>query len=77
MSIQSKYEKFRWYAEWLEYADKLPDEEERTFNRSVIRYGLMKEEPAKLTGSTLDYFNTHIRPELDRQHKRLDRGLWI
>ncbi len=77
MSIQSKYKKFRWFAKWLEYANKLPDEEERTFNRSVIMYGLRKEEPVKLTGNTLDYFNTHIRPEIDRQHKRLDRGLWI
>lgn len=68
------FEKFRWQVEWMKYAATLSHDEEQAFNWSVILYGLKCEEPTKLQGASLEYFNTKVRPELDRQHKKLRKG---
>lgn len=73
-----KYEKFRWFAEWLEFEETLPDIDDRAaFNMAIKDYGLSGIVRHDLHGAALEYFNTHVRPELDRQHKRLEKGLWI
>ena len=69
------YEKFRWFAEWVEYCETLHDDAERlAFNDAIVEYGIMSKEPTKITGATLKYFNTEIRTELDRQHERMMKG---
>lgn len=67
------YEKFRWLIEWLEYSEKLPQPEQYEFYGAVSKYGLYEIEPT-LKGAVLDYFNVNVRPELDKQHKRLKEG---
>ena len=69
------YEKFRWLVEWVAYCETLHDDAEQlAFHESIAKYGLKCEEPAVITGAALEYFNTEIRPELDRQHKRMMKG---
>lgn len=67
------YEKFRWFVEWLEYSEKLPRTEQYEFYGAVSKYGLYEIEPT-LKGAVLLYFNANVRPELDKQHKRLREG---
>ena len=69
------YEKFRLLVEWVAYCETLHDDAEQlAFHESIAKYGLKCEEPAGITGAALEYFNTEIRPELDRQHKRMMKG---
>lgn len=73
-----KYEKFRWFAELMEFEEPLPDIDDRVaFNMAIKDYGLSGVVRHDLHGAALEYFNTHVRPELDRQHERLKKGLWI
>lgn len=74
----TKYNKFRWFAKWLKFEDTLPDIDDRViFSLSIKEYGLNGVVHPELRGAALEYFNTHVRPELDRQHKRLEKGLEI
>lgn len=76
--VRAKYDKFRWFAKWLEFEDTLPDIDDRAAFRLAIKdYGLYGVIRHDLQGAALEYFNTHVRPELDRQHKRLEKGLEI
>ena len=69
------YEKFRWLVEWVAYCEILHDDAERlAFNDAIAEYCIMSKEPTEITGATLEYFNTEIRPELDRQRERMMEG---
>lgn len=68
------YKKFRWFIEWLEYSETLPKDIQPVFSRAISTYGLFAIEPTDLQGDALNYFNEKIRPELNRQHKRLREG---
>ena len=69
------YNKFRWFAEWVEYCKTLYDDSEQlAFHEAIAKYGLECEEPIRITGAALEYFNMKVRPELDRQHKRMREG---
>lgn len=62
---------FNFYAEWVKFGDKIKDDEERiNYYRAISRYGAFCKEPNGLRGDALDYFQTKIRPELDRQHQK-------
>lgn len=41
---------------------------------AIMIYGCFELEPTNLDGDILEYFNKEIRPELDKQHKRLKEG---
>ena len=63
--------RFVWLSEWCEYSKTIADDAQQlSFNWAVALYGLKCEEPKKLEGDVLRYFNERVRPELDRQHKR-------
>lgn len=74
MKANKPFEKFLWKLEWLKYAASMPRDDEQAFNWAVIRYGLCVAEPTELRGEALAYFNSEIRPDIDRQHKRMREG---
>lgn len=62
---------FVFYAEWVKFGDSLQSDEERIcFYKAISKYGLYGAEPHHLTGETLAYFNSNVRPIIDKQHKR-------
>lgn len=64
---------FLWHRKWVEFSDTLPEQEQLPFYEAVARYGLKGEEPKGLCVEAMEYFNAKVRPELDRQHKRMGR----
>ena len=49
--------------------------EQRTcFFDAISKYGCYEIEPTDLQGEALDYFNTEVRPELDKQHEVMKKG---
>lgn len=73
MTAQFKYPKFLFLSEWAKFGDKLASGEDRLmFYRAVCNYGLNEAEP-ELTHVIADFFNTVVRPELDRQHRMFNR----
>lgn len=72
--IRNKYEQFDWLPEWVEYAETIPPiDPALCFYKAVIRYGLDCIEPEELRAEDLQYFNEKVRPELDRQHHKMDK----
>lgn len=71
---KAKYPKFRFLLEWLEYIDSLPKGDGDSLLLQIGAYGIREEEPETLTPEAQEYFNREIRPELDRQHRRLNEG---
>lgn len=69
-----KYLRFRFSPEWLEYIGSLQKEDGDNLLLQIRAYALYEAEPEKLTPEAQEYFNREIRPELDRQHKRLNEG---
>ena len=57
---------FNFLADWVKFGDSLSDSQER--------YGFYGEEPKNLKGAALDYFNTKVRPNIDKQHGRANHG---
>ena len=70
------YPKFRFMGSWLDYSNTLHNDSGR-FLRAIVRYGLYEEEPDGLSPCALEFFNGIVRPELDRQHSRIKKGLRI
>lgn len=70
--------KFWWLREWVEYMDEITSVPEAlNFARSVANYGLFGDEPYRLTGDELEYFNEAVRPVLDEQRKCIKEGkIW-
>lgn len=64
---------FQWRREWYEYMEEhiLSTPEKLNFYRSVAAYGLYGKDLNLLCCEDADYFNTIIKPDLDRQRKRL------
>lgn len=70
-----EYPKFRWFRTWVEYADSICNIQEATsFYDSIATYGLYKYEPTITNPEHLKYFNDVIRPELDSQHRKMDKA---
>lgn len=75
--IEPGYEtpKFWWLREWVEYLDEITSvTEQLNFARSIANYGLFGDEPYRLTGEELEYFNEAVRPVLDEQRKCIKEG---
>lgn len=71
----AKYEHFKFNIEWLEECERQPTKEQNSaLYYAIVFYGLNEIEPQGLTPEVLEYFNNEIRPELDRQHERLNEG---
>ena len=69
------YNVFNWLSDWVGYANAINNESrERTFYDAIANYGCFVIEPTDLSGEDLDYFNTEVRPELDRQHEIMRKG---
>lgn len=77
MAENKPFEKFQFRVKWMEFAATLQPKEETAFKWAVILYGLKSEEPTRLHGKSLEYFNSEVRPDIDKQHKRMrnKRGL--
>ena len=69
------YNAFYWLSDWVAYANAINDESrEHAFYDAVANYGCFVIEPIFLGGEDLAYFNTEVRPELDRQHEIMRKG---
>lgn len=71
---RKNYPKFRVVPEWLEFMGNMNKEDRGKMFDAIMIYGCFELEPTNLDGDLLEYFNKEIRPELDRQHKRLREG---
>lgn len=71
-----KYPQFEFLREWADYClnTKASKKERLAIFTSIERYGLGEKEP-KLRGKHLHWFNTCVRPELDRQHEEIKAHL--
>lgn len=70
----AKYDRFSFAPEWLEYIDSLPRIDGGRLLMQIRFYAFFETEPETLTPEAQEYFNREIRPDLDRQHKRLNEG---
>lgn len=71
----SKGTEFNFLADWVKFGNSLSDSQERYgFYMAISRYGVYGEEPKNLKGAALDYFNTKVRPNIDKQHGRANHG---
>lgn len=69
------YPYFEFAPAWLKYCDTITDcDSKLNFIRCITRYALAEEMP-DLSGELLDYFNSTIRPNLDRQHAKIRKQL--
>lgn len=64
-------EKFRFSSKWVEFGDRIKNDEERVaYYLTISQYAFgCIDSPEKLTGETLNYFNKYIKPALDRVRK--------
>ena len=69
-----KYLKFSFSSDWLAFIDTLPKADGDSLLLQIRAYALYEAEPEELTPEAAEYFNNEIRPDLDRQHKRLNEG---
>ena len=72
---QKKYPKFWWRTSWMEYELNLPEMEKRLFSYAITLYGVWGKYDGCLSGESLSYFEKEVKPDLDRQHQRMDKGL--
>lgn len=71
---KTKYPEFRFYKKWKDKIRTIPDTDIKlALYRSIDDYGLNGIEPSALKGEILDYFNSEIRPILDKQHRQYDK----
>ena len=69
--LQNKYEQFLWLPEWAKYGDTVPPVTPAlNFYMAIAEYGLDCIEPKGLRDEDLEYFNTHVRPEMDKRKNR-------
>ena len=72
---RAEYPKFRWFGAWVEYADSIcNDHDQYLMHEAIARYGLYKEEPTITNPEDLQYFNNVIRPNIDAQHRKMDKA---
>lgn len=70
-----EYPKFKFQPEWVYYIDKLDDWRRKlSMYDNISLYGCYGVEDEFLHDDDKAYFDKKIRPELDRQHKRLEEG---
>ena len=68
---------FYWRKEWAEYAKSINDPKtELAFFDAITKYGCYKIEPTGISGENLSFFNSRIRTEIDKQHKKQGRKIW-
>lgn len=69
-----KYPEYEFRTEWVKFLDTLNGKPEDVllFFNAVNNYAFWEEE-TELPPEISDYFNTVIRPELDRQHRKFNR----
>lgn len=70
----AKYDRFSFDPKWLEYIDSLPKAAGGSLLMQIRFYAFFETEPETLTPEAQEYFNREIRPDLDRQHRRLNEG---
>lgn len=62
---------FKFNADWAVFGDALQDMQEQfDYYRAIFEYGAYEKEPLNLSGETLAYFNSKVRPMIDRQRKK-------
>lgn len=68
-------EKFRFSSKWVEFGDQIKNDEERVaYYLTISQYAFgYIDAPRDITGETLNYFNQHIKPSLDRVRKEVRR----
>lgn len=70
---QPKYPFIDWHKEWAVYCDAAKDLDTKVaLYKAIVEYGLNEIEP-NLPSAQMEYFNTSVRPEIDRQHNRFNR----
>lgn len=73
---QIAYPKFLWLPIWVIYTESICNpQDEFLIHEAIARYGLYCEEPNITNPEHLKYFNDVIRPELDRQHRKMDKAI--
>lgn len=75
MPRKTKYERFIWRREWMQFEMSLPIEERKAFSMAIAHYGCRGELCINLNGDVADFFNSKVIPDLDAQHERLMKGL--
>lgn len=65
---------FRWLRIWIEFMNRLSEQDQLKLFNAVSCYGLYGIYPTDLTGEAEKYFVSEIQPELDRQLKRRKEG---
>ncbi len=74
--INNSYEQFLWLPEWAKYGKTVPPVTPAlNFYMAIAKYGLDCIEPKGLRDEDLKYFNEFVRPELDRQHREMDKRI--
>ena len=68
--MEKRYKHFIWLRKWDGFLRSIKDTAEFvTMFDAIALYGLEGKEPAGLSGRNLEYFNSVVRPDLDRQHQ--------
>ena len=63
---------FWWRKDWYLYMRGIQETIPAVnFALSIARYGFYGEEPTRIDGELLEYFNREVRPDLDKQRKRM------
>lgn len=71
MGTTCKYEKFHFRKEWFDFAETLDRAIQGAFYWAIMEYGIDGTRNVKLSGESLDYFNTDIVPDIDKQHSKM------
>jgi hypothetical protein len=74
-----KYPYIKILPEWITYAEQSKARAAAKKQRysvllAIIEYGAVCREPEGLPEDELEWFNRVVRPEIDRQHKRMEEG---
>lgn len=57
-------------AAWKEFSEALSDREQYDFYKAIIEYGVYNKEPCNLSRDVRAYFESNVRPMIDRQLKK-------
>lgn len=75
--MKAKEPYFWWRKEWYEYMKQITSTVEAVnFARTVAVYGLYGKDANLLCGDDLCYFNEVVRPDLDKQRKKMRNKQW-
>lgn len=69
-----KYPEYEFKSDWVKFIDSLNGDIDNIglFFKAVNGYGFYGDEP-ELSPEISDFFNTVVRPDIDRQHRKFNR----